>query len=308
MSVQTALKDEEARGTIAARVSIILVALMWGFNWVAAKYVLRDLSPWTFRTVSFGCSAAVLLGIAKWSGIGLRLKNGRARVHVAVAGVLNMGGFGILSAFAQLGTTTSRTAICVFTMPIWVALMARLVLREHLDRWRCAALALGAGGLVVLLGPLLADGVPVGALFALGSALSWAAGTVYLKWARVEAHPIAVAGWQLAAGTASVMIGLAATGVRTDAGLHLLPMLALVYSAMIGSALAYVLWFRALARQPASTASLGTLLVPVIGVLASAAVLGDRPSAADLEGFALILAAAVCALAPRAAQATPAPA
>ncbi len=301
MSVQVAATDQ--RGGTAARVSILLVALMWGFNWVAAKYVLRDLSPWTFRTLSFGLGGAVLLLVARSSGISIDLKDRRARLHVAVAGLLNVGGFGICSAFAQLGTTTSRTAICVFTMPIWTTLLARLLLRERLDRWRGTSLLLGAGGLLVLLWPLAREGVPVGVLFALASALSWAAGTVYLKWARVEAHPIAIAGWQLAAGAASVLFGLAAAGVDTRAGLHVLPMAALAYSAMIGSALAYVLWFNALARQPASTAALGTLLVPVVGVAASALLLGDRPSAADLEGFALILMAALCALAPRSAVA-----
>ncbi len=303
MSIQTAAGTSETRANTAARASIVLVAVFWGFNWVASKYVLLDLSPWTFRTVSFSIGAAALLLIAKRTGISLRLKNRRQCLHVAIAGLLNVGSFGVLAAFAQLATTTSRTAICVFTMPIWTTLLACLILRERLDRWRGLALALGAGGLMVLLRPLLQDGagIPGGVLFALGAAVSWAAGTVYLKWARIEAHPIAVAGWQLVAGAAAMMVGLASAGAQTGTGLHLLPMLALAYSALIGSALSYLLWFRSLARQPASTAALGTLLVPVIGVLASALVLGDRPSAPDLEGFALILVAALCALAPRAA-------
>lgn len=59
---------------------------------------------------------------------------------------------------------------------------------------------------------------------------------------------------------------------------------------------AYQLWFKVLDQLPAGTAGLGTLLVPVFGVIAAAIVLGERPTPADLIGFALILMAAVIAL------------
>ena len=60
-------------------------------------------------------------------------------------------------------------------------------------------------------------------------------------------------------------------------------------------------------RLPAATAGLGTLLVPVVGVLASVLLLGERPTAADLMGFALIFIAALCALGsgPRRSPASP---
>ena len=61
---------------------------------------------------------------------------------------------------------------------------------------------------------------------------------------------------------------------------------------MIGSALAYLLWFEIIRRLPATAASLGVLSVPVIGIVASVLILGDRPTAADMVGSALILAAA----------------
>jgi drug/metabolite transporter (DMT)-like permease len=284
--------------TTMARASLVLVTVIWGLNWPAAKFVMRDLSPWTFRAVGLGCGTAALMIVAKRCRYSLYVKPGRPRLHVLIAGLLNIGGFSILSAFAQLGTTTSRAAICAYTMPIWATVLARLVLGERLDRWRRVALASGISGLVVLLWPLAGSGLPIGILFALGSALSWAMGTVYLKWARIDAHPVAITAWQLAAGALAVSIGVLVVGVQPGTGLHLIPAAALVYNASAGTALAYLLWFQSVARLPASTAGLGTLLVPVVGVLASALLLGDRPSVADMGGFALILVAAVCALAP----------
>ncbi|MFD0388691.1 DMT family transporter [Tistrella bauzanensis] len=267
--------------------------------------------------VSFGCATVILMAVARAGGISLHIEKGRPRYHLMVAGLLSTGGFGILAAFAQLGTSTSRTAICAYTMPIWATLFARLVLGERLDRWRGAALLLGMAGLGVLLWPLWDQGMPAGVLFALGSAVSWAAGTVWLKRARIHGHPLAITAWQLAAGTVAVTIGFLIDGARIGQGLHLIPAIGLAYNTLIGSALAYLLWFQTVARLPAATAGLGTLLVPVVGVLASVLLLGERPTAADLAGFALIFIAALCALgstagprpAPRPAPASiPAPA
>lgn len=285
----------EASGS--ARATLVLVTVIWGLNWPSARFGLYDFSPWSFRTICFGAGAALLMLVAMGRGVSLRIPRGPARWHLLVAGLLSIGGFGVLAAFAQLATTTSRTAICAYTMPIWATLLARLCLGERLDRHRLAALLIGAAGLFILFWPLLAEGVPVGALYALGSAVTWAAGTVYLKWARVEGHPIAITAWQLVAGTLAVASGLALNGAETGTDISLNSWLGLLYSTFIGTALAYLLWFQTVGRLPASTAGLGTLLVPVIGVIASVLLLGDRPTAHDLFGFVLIFVAALCALA-----------
>jgi drug/metabolite transporter (DMT)-like permease len=287
---------EKAHGERGARVTLALVTLIWGLNWPSAKFGLQDFSPWTFRTICFGVGTAILMAVARHRGISLRIGSGADRWHLAIAGLLSIGGFGVLAAFAQLATTTSRTAICAYTMPIWASVLATLVLGERLDRRRGAALVLGIVGLIILFWPLLEDGVPVGAVYALGSAVSWAAGTVYLKWARIDAHPLAITAWQLVVGTIAVAAGFCLTGFEIGDIRHWSSLAGLCYSTFVGTALAYLLWFQSVARLPASVAGLGTLLVPVIGVIAAVILLGDRPTVADSVGFVLIFIAALCAL------------
>jgi drug/metabolite transporter (DMT)-like permease len=60
--------------------------------------------------------------------------------------------------------------------------------------------------------------------------------------------------------------------------------------------LAYFLWFIIIERLTAMTASLGSLLVPVVGVIGSALMLGERPNLTDAIGFALIFSAAASVL------------
>lgn len=288
MSASTS--DRRARATLA------LVTVIWGLNWPSAKFGLQDFSPWTFRTICFGAGAAILIVVARHRGVSLFIERGAARWHLMIAGLLSIGGFGVLAAFAQLATTTSRTAICAYSMPIWATLLARLFLAERLDAWRWSALLIGFCGLLVLFWPLVVAGFPVGALYGLGSAVSWAAGTIYLKWACVSGDPLAITVWQLVAGTVAVAIGFCLSGFEIGAVTHVTSLLGLCYSTLIGTALAYLLWFQSVGRLPASTAGLGTLLVPVIGVVAAMILLGDRPTATGIVGFALIFAAALCAL------------
>jgi drug/metabolite transporter (DMT)-like permease len=187
-----------AAPSLKARAMVAALGLMWGLNWPAARMALRDLSPWTFRSLALWAGAAVLLGIAALRGRPLGIARPRDRLHLAIAGLLNLAGCTLFSSFGQLGTTTTRVAIIAYTMPVWVTFLARIVLGERLDAMRWVALTLGVAGLAVLVVPFLGGRIPIGMWFALGAALSWAAGTVYVKWAPVRADPFVIAGWQAA--------------------------------------------------------------------------------------------------------------
>jgi drug/metabolite transporter (DMT)-like permease len=229
--------------------------------------------------------------------------------HLVVAGCLNVAGFTLLTAFAQIATATSRVAILTYTMPIWAALLAYPILGERLNVSRGISLLLCTVGLAVLIYPLIGSSDLIGLVLALGSAVSWAMGTVYLKWARIEADPMAVAIWQLVVGFLVTVAGV----LIVEGSPHLWPvqpraLWGLAFSALFGSAFAYVFWFEIVRRLPATAASLGVLSVPVIGIVASVLILGERPTIADMVGSALILAAAAgVLLAPTARSAQTAP-
>ena len=85
--------------------------------------------------------------------------------------------------------------------------------------------------------------------------------------------------------------------LHLDAGARSL--FGLIYSGIIGSGLCYFLWFGIVRRLPASTAALGILASPVIGVITAMIVLGERPTWYDAIGFAFML----CGLGDRGAAA-----
>jgi len=219
--------------------------------------------------------------------------------HLIVSGILNVLSFSLLSVIAMMFAATGRVAMLSYTMPIWAALFAWLVLGERFTRARVVALVLCAAGMAILIYPLMHSGALIGLLIAISIAVSWAAGTVYVKWARMTGDPIANAAWQIFVAFVIVVVLLPfAEGSLLLSQAHALAVFATIFAGLVGSGLAYFLWFGIIGRVSAMTASLGVLSAPVIGVISTAALLGEIPTVADIIGYALIFAASVCVLLP----------
>jgi drug/metabolite transporter (DMT)-like permease len=269
-------------------------ALFWGLNWPAVKIILGASSPWTLRAAGLSGGAVLLLAYGRLSRTSLAVPREHWRT-LAIAGLFGVAGFNICAVFAQLSMPTSRAAILTFTMPLWVALFSWLFLNEALDRLRIASLALGALGLGLLSVPfwpvIRSGGIPFGLLYVLGAAITWAAGTVILKRWPVKAAPLAITAWQVVVAALICTIGMLLLErpyldlARPEAAL------AFAYHIALPQAAAYVLWFSLMERVPASTAALGTLLIPIFGVVGAIAMLGDWPTPLDVAGLCLILTA-----------------
>src|SRR5256886_4142694 len=191
-----------------ARLMLVAVSLAWGLSWPAMKIALNEIPPFSMRVGTSGLATIALFALALMQGRTVSVKSSVARAHLMVAGCLNIAGFTLFTAFAQVATATSRVAILAYTMPIWAALLAYPVLGERLSVARGVSLLLGTVGLAVLIYPLMGSSDLIGLVFALAAAVSWATGTVYLKWARIETDPIAVAIWQLVVGFLITIAGV----------------------------------------------------------------------------------------------------
>jgi drug/metabolite transporter (DMT)-like permease len=245
-----------------------------------------------------GCSlgAATLFGAAILSGHSLKVPRGEAK-HIMVAGFCNVALFQVLSGFAQMSGATSRAIIITYSMPIWATALSWLMLGERLDRIRGLAFVLCVAGLGILVWPLFTGGFPPTVYLSLACALGWAFATVYMKWMQVTVEPLANAAWQLLFGFGFIAVGtFVFEGVPHVWPLQGTTMLAILFVGLFGVGLAHFLWWAIVGRLPTTTASIGALLVPVIGVTASTLFLHERPSIPDMIGFILIFVAAACVL------------
>lgn len=286
--------------TTKSRLLLIALAFAWGLNWPAIKIGLEELSPWTYRLIGFTISALTLAALVKLQGKSLVVPRGRIWLHIVVSSSLNIVAFGLFSTFAQLTASTSRVAVVTYSFPVWASLLGWLVLSERPNRYALAGLALCIAGLAVLVYPVLGSEALVGLSLSLACAVTWAVATIYLKLSRLPSD-LAITTWQVIFAVFAMAILVPIFhGPLTFEPISLRPALAVLFSGIVGTGIAYVMWFKVASHLSAATASIGTLAVPVIGVVSSALILGERPSVADWIGFALIFAAAASVIfAPR---------
>lgn len=222
-----------------------------------------------------------------------------------VLGALNIGAFHALL-FVTAYRLPGGVAAIVTTaaQPILVVLVAFALLRERVTGWRLAWGVAGMAGvaLIVLRGSAAFD--LLGVFAGLAAALSMAAGLVLTKrWGRPPAAGTAAfTGWQLtASGLLLAPVALAVEGLppAPDAA----AVAGYAWLAFVGTALAYVLWFRGLGRLPVTAVSFLPLLSPVVAAALGWLVLGQSLTPPQGVGFALaLLSIAAAQLSPQTAR------
>jgi drug/metabolite transporter (DMT)-like permease len=268
------------------------VAVFWGTNWVAIKVSVAEIPIWQYRVTTSIFAGIVMLAMARVGGHSLRVPRfiwGR----FALAALFNITGWQVLSAYGAHMIASGKAAILAYTMPIWTTLLAVIFLRERLT-WRIlAALALSAFGVLVLISSSLETfgDSPLGILLAVLAAFSWAAGTVVQKSIRWPMPVIVMAGWQIFLGGIPILIValLAEPIVIQNASAPAL--LSLAYSLMVPMLFGQYAWFKVVSLFPASIAAIGTVMVPMVGMLSGAAILGEPLGWREIVALLSVIAA-----------------
>ena len=260
---------------------LLITAFGWGLNWPVLKFAIHTWPPFTFRVLSGLVGAAFLAAIVLLRGDRL-LPRRDQWTRLVIASVLNISSWMGFATLSLYWLDASEAAIIAYTMPVWAAMMAWPVLGERPTWSRVAGLVLGFSGVVVLLaGQLLS--APAAALVAklpgvasiMGTALMFAGGAVFTKRFPMQMPALSNVAWQIFIGSLPLLVLALAFDGWDLGGIGALGWGAFGYVALIALCASYLAWFRALALLPASAAATGTLLVPVIGVVSSALLLGE---------------------------------
>ena len=284
--------------TPAGLLFLAVTSVSWGLNFPVMKFLLSEWPPLASRGLA-GLVGAMLLAL-----IALVLKQD---LHVPRHLWLRLIGISLLTitcwaslmGLALVWLPASQAAVIAISVPIWVSLMAWMVLGERISLLRALALAVALAGIVILIGgtriDVSASTLP-GVLLALAAAICVAAGTVALKRFPLPMPPVALSAWQIGLGCLPVAVAGFVFEQPSFASLSSAGWLSMFYLTLIQFCVAYVCWFAALARLPASTAAIGTLMVPVIGVAASALALHEPLGLREIVVLAFTIAGVAVAM------------
>lgn len=274
---------ESAPATAQPRALLALAATVtaWGIGWPVNRAILYHLPPLSAVTLRSAIAAAALFAIAATQRRLVLPSRDDLPVVFSIA-LLHMVGFSALVSIGLLFVPVGRSIVLGYTTPLWVTPGAALFLGEHLTARRGLGVLLGLAGLAVMFNPLAFDWRNGAALFGnatlLVAAALWAASILHIRAHRWRAAPFDLIPWEMALAT--LVLGILALTIdgwpRIEWTANLIWLL--LYSALPGTALAY--WAAAVASRnlPAVTTSLGLLAAPVIGIVASAVMLGEAPT------------------------------
>ncbi len=270
-----------------AYLALAAVTILWGYNWVIMKESLQYCDPFVFTAMRIFAGSFILLLILAWKRRSIVPHNIPLLI---LTGILSTTGGTAVAMWALTSGEAGKTAILVYTMPFWALLLGWPILSERIRglHWLAAGLALS--GLMLILAPWKISLDIAGSLLAIAAGLMWAAGSILIKIMakKSDFDLLSVTAWQLFFG--AIPIGVLVVLIPSPL-VSWTPYLlgALTYNIVFATAIAVLLWFYALQKLPAGSATMGTLATPVIGAVAAAIQLGERPSVTDMAGMILIL-------------------
>jgi drug/metabolite transporter (DMT)-like permease len=266
---------------------------MWGSSYLFIKVAIDSFETFTLIALRLLVGAAFLWVVLRARRTPLP-RSRRIYGHLVVMAVVNITiPFGLIT-WAEQSVDSALAAILNSTVPLMVIVIAPMFLPDEPIRVNgVVGLAIGFAGIVLLVSPGLvsATGDLVGSIALLGSSLSYAAGNVYNRRNVRGLPPLIPAVFQVT--FALLIVGVLALVLERPWETARQPDLAgwfsVIWLGILGSGLAYLVYFRLLGSWGATRTALVAYLLPVVGIVLGFLVLGEPVDATLLLGTGLVI-------------------
>ncbi|MFN2589910.1 MAG: EamA family transporter [Actinomycetota bacterium] len=275
--------------------ALAVLYFVWGSTYLAIKVAIDSIPPLLMAAVRFVLAGGLLLAWAVPRGGAAADPIGwRQWVAAAiVGGALLLGGNGGVVLAEERGVPTGIVALIVATVPLWMAVMDRVVTSTRLPTVAVVGLVLGFAGLALLVAGRSSGNTDlIGVGFVLTASFLWAAGSIYARRSALPKRAFVASGMELLCGG----ILLAVAGIISGELSRVHPrditgdsVLALVYLIFIGSIVAYSAYVWLLGNAPLRLAGTYAYVNPVVAVFLGWAILSEPITARTLVASAVIL-------------------
>ncbi len=266
--------------------ALVVLSLTWGYTWVLAKQGLAYAPPFAFAAERCVGAALALIVALRLTGRKLTLVAPRQTIAIGLAQV---SGFMIFQTWALVEGGPGKTAVLIFTMPIWTLLLAWPILGERVrgKQWLAAASTLS--GLLLIIEPWDMQASLFSKFLGLMAALCWATGTILIKRLRgqMPVDLLTLTTWQMIIGAVPlVLIAFLVPERPTEWNVSYVGIL--IFMSIASTAMCWWLWIYILDRVPAWEASLSVLGTPVVAILSSRLIFGEAFKVSEVAGIILI--------------------
>ena len=270
-------------------VALILLAMIWGYNWVVMKKSLQYMGPFDFNALRMALGGVILLFFMLASRVSLRPR--QVSLTILLGLCQTAAGTGLIL-WALVDAGAGKTVILVYTMPFWILIFAWPILSEKIQGANWIPVVLAVAGLILLLEPWTLKSTIFSEVLAVIAGACWGLSAIIIKLMqrRPDFDLVSVTAWQFVYGSVPLVI-VALLVPQQPAQWTPYLITAVFYNSVLVCAFAFLLWTYIMKKLPAGVAGMGTLAVPVIGILASMLELGERPDTWEAWGMVLILAA-----------------
>jgi len=274
-----------------------LLTVIWGTTWAAIRVGLEGVPPFTGVALRFALAGALLVALAP--SLGIRLGRApRERVLWLANGVLSFCLSYSAVYWSEQYIPSGLAAVLFATYPLFVAALAHFLLPgERLRRGAALGMVLGFTGVAVIFSDDLTllggEAVRRAAFVMLVAPLASAAASVVVKRWGGGVHPLSLAAVPML--FAGVVMGAAALLAERHLPLVLdaRSVGALLYLAVLGSAVTFTIYYWLLANMKATRLALMSYLIPIVAVAIGAALFDEPLRPRLLLGSALVLGGVV---------------
>lgn len=265
---------------------LVVLGALWGAAFLFMRVAAPAFGPVTLIAVRVTIAAALLLPLIVREGGMAQARSAAGRL--ALVGALNTAIPFTLFAYAALTLPAGLSSVLNATVPLFGALVGVVWLGERPRPLQFVGLGLGFAGVLVLAWPRLSSASDWRAVAAaLTATLLYAISAHLTRQTLTGVRPVVIAGGSMT-GAAAMLLPLTlvwhpasspASGAWGSA----------LMLGVASTAIAYVIYFRLLARAGPTVAMTVTYLIPVFGVSWGAVFLGERLASTALAGGALVL-------------------
>jgi drug/metabolite transporter (DMT)-like permease len=274
-------------------VLLLFLASLWGPSFLFIKVAVVEIPPITLVLARVGIAAILLYLILRLQGDNLP-RPGRIWGHIAVVALLHNSLPFVLLSWGEQHIDSAVASIVNGTTPIFTILLAHMLTTDdRLTSTKIVGVTLGMLGMMLLVVPSVLGGVEattLGLLAVIAVSASYGLAMVYSRKHLRGMKPLAAPTGQFLVATLYLLpLALLIDRPLTLSAPSTQAIASLLALAVIGTALAFVVYYRLIESADASYVSMVTYLVPVFGVILGVLILGERLSWNAYVAFAMIL-------------------